>query len=453
MPNNALSLYELNQQLKKGLEGLFPFPVWIMAEISEMNSTQHCYLELIERSEATDKTIAKMRATIWSYTYNIIKPYFETTTGYALSAGLKVLLCVEVQFSERYGLSLNVKDIDPNYTLGDMQQRKRAILQRLEEEGILEMNKMTIFPSLPKTLAVISSQKAAGFQDFEKQLHQNTYGYQFHTKLFPALMQGEQASAAIVQALEQIYDCEELFDAVVIIRGGGAVAELSCFDDYDLAAHIAQFPLPVLTGIGHEKDKSVVDEVAYYSFKTPTAVASFLLDCFQDFEHKVIQASETFSNLIKTSLDAQYQKFGLYSQSLKYSLHAYFQTEKQELKLLGRGLEYTISDKLAIAKNKQRELRQNLYSCIEKRQYYAFDKLLSLEKNLVNSTEHFLQQKSQLLTHKEQLSMLLSPQKLLERGYSITTYQGKVVKDAAALSQGDELTTHFARGEQKSIVK
>lgn len=453
MQKNALSLYEFRQKIKLGLEGLFPFPVWVVAEISELSERKHCYLEFVERNEISDKIVAKTRAVVWAYTYNMLKPYFETTTGCQLAPGLKVLVNVEVQFSELYGFSLSVKDIDPNYTLGDIQQRRQEILNRLKEEGIFDMNKALDFPLLPKKIAIISSKKAAGYQDFMQQLQNNGKGYQFQVHMFSAIMQGEQSAPTIMQALERIYEYEGVFDAVVIIRGGGAVSDLSCFDDYELAAHIAQFPLPILTGIGHDKDKSIADEVAHHSFKTPTAVAAFLFDCFRDFETIIRQKSEYFSDLVKNRIKERQRLITTHSHSLCYTLPALLKANNEKLKSTAKDLNYLTLDKISIAKSKKQQLLKDLLFVLKQKQETRFETVNYLQRKLSHRAKQFLSNKNDVLVHKEQINELLSPQNMLARGYSITISQGKIVKDAKQLKAGVTIETKFAKGEIKAVVK
>lgn len=449
----TLSLYELNTKIKYGLEGLFPFPVWIVAEISEIKARQHCYLELVEREEQTDKIVAKSRATIWARSYGLIKSYFETTTGYELSAGLKILVQVEVQFSEQYGLSLNIKNIDPNYTLGDLQQRKQQIIQQLKEEGIFDMNKALYFASVPKNIAIISSEKSAGYQDFIGQLQQNPFGYTFHTKLFPALMQGEQAEQSIIQALEKIYEYEDIFDAVVIIRGGGAVSDLSCFDSYELGANIAQFPLPILTGIGHDKDKSVVDEVAYRALKTPTAVADYFIQCFQIYEDKIIENYDKFSNLVQFQITEQKRNLEHYSTVLQYSTPQILKENQQKLEGIAKNLIYLVKEQITIEKNKSKIQEQDLQGLIVQYQEKQNRRLEYAKKRLHQTTIYFLEKQKKLLEHNDRIAELVSPQKTLERGYSITTSKGKIIKDAKQLPKGTEVETQLAKGKFTAIIK
>ncbi len=453
MSKNAHTLYELNQQLKNGVENLFPFPVWIVAEISEISARKHCYMELVERDEVTDIIIAKSRATIWSYSYNIIKPYFETITGYELSAGLKIMVQVEVQFSELYGLSLNVKDINPNYTLGDLQQRKQLILQQLKDEGIFDMNKVLEFPRVPKNIAIISSEKAAGYQDFMQQLHQNNAKFSYHTHLFSALMQGGQAVPSIIKALEQVYENEDIFDVVVIIRGGGAVSDLSCFDEYELAANIAQFPLPVLTGIGHDKDTSVVDEVAYCALKTPTAVATFLMDCFQQCENAIGELTERFSFAIQNRISEENSQITTYLNVLNYGLPAIMKDIQTDLLDTAKDFRFLVAEKLNTAKNHNQRVQDNLVTSLV--QYHRRQRkvLQNIEGNISQSMEKYWAKEKRKLQHKSEIINLLSPQKLLERGYSITTCEGRIVKKTTALKKGDTVLTQVADGKFRATVK
>ena len=248
-----LSLFELNARVRDALQEALPERYWVRAEVSEarVHPSGHCYLELIEKEEATGRTIAKARATIWASTFRLLRPWFEQSTGQIFTAGIKILISVSPIFHELYGYSLTIHDIDPAYTLGDAARRRAAILQQLRDEGVADMNKELVWPALPQRFAIISSPSAAGYGDFMNQIQNNPYGYKVYTALFPASMQGEQTESSIIEALDRIACHEELFDGVVIIRGGGATSDLNSFDSYPLAANIAQFPLPVISGIGH----------------------------------------------------------------------------------------------------------------------------------------------------------------------------------------------------------
>ncbi|PLX12682.1 MAG: exodeoxyribonuclease VII large subunit, partial [Marinilabiliales bacterium] len=292
--NQPFTLLGLNKSIQEKINASFSENVWVIGEISELkvNQNGHCYLELIEKDFVTDHIIAKSRATIWSYTYRMLRPYFESVTGHELIPGIKLLVQVKVEFHELYGLSLNITDIDPNYTLGDLAQKRKETIKRLENDGVFNLNKELNFPMVPQKIAVISSETAAGYQDFKDQLENNSYGFKFYTKLYQSKMQGTLAEDSIINSLEMIFENENLFDVVVIIRGGGSQADLSCFDSYLLAANIAQFPLPILTGIGHDKDESIADLVAFHKLKTPTAVAEYIIEKTAKFEEGIHKLKE-----------------------------------------------------------------------------------------------------------------------------------------------------------------
>jgi exodeoxyribonuclease VII large subunit len=320
MHAEPISLYELNRQIKSIIKEATDPAYWIFAEISELktNVSGHCYLELVEKDEKTEYLKAKSRATIWSPAFRMISSYFESSTGMPLSREMKVLVKVTVDFHELYGLSLNIIDIEPSYTVGELARKKQEIINRLAEEGVFDMNRELDFPVLPKRIAVISSRSAAGFGDFSDQLLNNEYDFQFHIKLFPAYMQGDDAEDSIIRALEIIHTYEDVFDVVVIIRGGGSQADLSCFNQYRLALHVAQFPLPVITGIGHEQDETIVDLVAHTQLKTPTAVAEYMISCFMN-EYK--QLSKMTSRLVQqTNERVRTENLRLSSTGYQYSL-------------------------------------------------------------------------------------------------------------------------------------
>ena len=280
----TITLSQLQRQVKQTLTEQFALPVWVSAEISELkvNYAGHCYLELIEKGEEDAVPKAQARATIWRNRYPHVSSYFEAETGQPLTAGIRILAQVLVSYHELYGFSLQINDIDPAFTLGEMERQKNATIRRLQEEGVWEMNRQVELPAVVQHLAVVSSAKAAGFQDFINELKKSRYAFQ--TTLFEAVMQGLSAEESIIDALGRVADRMEQFDAVVIVRGGGSQSDLSCFNAYRLSTHVAQFPLPVLTGIGHDKDQSVVDMVAASPHKTPTAVAAWLVERMADLE-------------------------------------------------------------------------------------------------------------------------------------------------------------------------
>ena len=288
MEKNYIDLFELQTRLKEGIECVFPEKVWLRAEISAVKAKPggHCYIELVQSGDSG--LVARAQAVIWSSKYRFIGPFFESVTGIPLSEGMKILVKVSVNFSQLYGLSLIVDDIDPDYSLGEKERARRLALERLGREGLIDLQKELPLPVLPYDIAVISASDAAGFRDFERHLHENEYGFVFRTELFPALMQGAEAPASISAALGEVAASDRKFDIVVILRGGGSRTDLSCYDDYGLAAVIARFPLPVFTAIGHDQDCNVCDLVAMSYRKTPTAMADELISMYADEDARIL---------------------------------------------------------------------------------------------------------------------------------------------------------------------
>ena len=410
MEQQALSLYELNGLVKRSIRSCLPDTYWVQAELSDVRSNYsgHCYLEFIQKDASGNNLIAKARGTIWSNIYKMLKPYFEQETGQAFTSGIKVLVQVSVEFHELYGYSLTVLDIDPTYTVGDMERKRREILRQLEEEGVIDLNKELEMPMLPQRIAVISSATAAGYGDFCNQLSNNPRGYGFRTELFPAIMQGERVEESILSALDAINDRLEEFDVVVIIRGGGATFDLSGFDTYLLAASCAQFPLPIITGIGHERDDTVIDKVAHTRVKTPTAAAEFLI--------------------------AKMDKCADVLDEMSFRL---MQGVRNRLLWEHRRIE---------------NLKQRIPSAVYKRIADAKYDLLSAQRDLQMASRQFLSAKKHRLELLQQRLNDALPEKQLARGYSITLKNGKAVKDASLLKEGDKLITMFYQGQVESII-
>lgn len=337
---NSISLYELNKEISSVLKGCLS-KVWVHAEINSISVQRvgHCYIELIEKDENTGSIIAKSRANIWSNIYKSISSYFLAETGKLLSAGMKVAFCVDVTFHEVYGISLNVVDIDPTYTLGESARKKAQVIKKLEEDGIIDMNKMLSIKPLCKNIAVISAEGAAGYGDFCHQLEHNAYGYKYNLTLFNSIMQGEKAEASILESLDKVLERLSEFDVLVMIRGGGAVSDLDCFDSYNLSASIAQFPLPVLTGIGHTRDVSVVDMVANMPLKTPTAVADFLINHTRSLEEKIDSYIELLSRSVTMLLDKQARKLDQCFTLLPLYANRLLDKKLHALELMERSLE------------------------------------------------------------------------------------------------------------------
>ena len=279
---DCVGLYELQHRIQGVLAGDFAGKYWVRAEVSEckQNPAGHCYLTLVEKAEGNGALQARASAIVWASAWRLVGPYFERETGSPLAAGMKILVQAQVQYSELYGLSLIISDIDPAFTLGELEAARRRTLLRLEQEGMLDLNAKLPLPALPRRFAVITSETAAGWRDFRHHLHDNEYGFRFVTELFQATMQGSDAPASIIAAMDAVAAREQEFDALLVLRGGGGASDLVCFDDYELAVNVAQFPLPVLTGIGHDHDHHIIDDVAHTCVKTPTALADYIIELF-----------------------------------------------------------------------------------------------------------------------------------------------------------------------------
>ncbi len=453
--NSAFTLSKLTARIKGTLATAFPDQFWVIAEISELhlNSSGHAYLELIEKNPATNKILARMRATIWSYTYRMLRPYFEGTTGYQFSAGIKVLVNVSLEYHPQYSISLNIKDIDPSYTLGDLARKKAEIIERLTREGVIDMNKQIEFPLVPQRIAVISSSTAAGFGDFLNTLSNNIENFHFEINLFQAVMQGEKAEESIIKALEKIYESENNFDLVVIIRGGGATIELDCFNNYDLAFHITQFPLPVITGIGHERDETVADLVAHRKLKTPTAAAEFLIDRMAEFLTGIHQMEEYIFDLVREKIQSEKDSVSLISQNLVLYTRQVLYQAGTTLNKSAYEIKAALGSMLAGSNNllndKHKTLAFKVSALIVKK-----EQKLGLSKEKVDRIAfQLIKEEKEKLISMDKLINLSSPEYILSRGYSITRHNGKVLKDAQNVRKNDELITVLHKGKLKSKVK
>ena len=426
--DNRYSLRQLNMMVRETIEDSLPDEYWVEAELSECRENSgHCYMELIEKDERSNTPIARASAKCWRQTWLMVKPYFERTTGQPLRAGMKVLLRVYAQFHEAYGFSWIVSDIDPTYTLGDMARKRQEIIRQLKEEGVFDLQRELRIPTFAKRIAVISAPNAAGYGDFCRQLEDNEYGFKFEVTLFPAIMQGEQVEASVISALNQIYEQSQKliansqkpshngsdplcgFDVVVIIRGGGATADLSGFDTLALAENVAQFPLPIITGIGHERDESILDMVANTKVKTPTAAAALLID--------------NLLNVLERLDDA--------SQRIAYAVSQRISSQKTRIATLTTLIPTLAIRVLSDQRHRIEMMQQRLPMAIERR--------LTTQKHLIESLSLKLQG--------------FDPQLLLSRGYSITLKNGKAVRDPQQLKPGDEITTRVEKGTIRSVVK
>lgn len=332
------SLKELCDWIQEMVENDLPDRYWVCAEIASMSVRGHCYMELVEKAE-NGILAAKVRATCWSNVYHLLSAYFQQETGQVLHIGLQVMLEVSVEFHAVYGLSLNVWNIDPTYTLGDLAKQRQATIQQLTEDGVMDLQKALQIPSLPRRVAVISSADAAGYGDFCDQLKHNRFGFKFHVQLYSAVVQGDTAARSIVQALNSIAALEEEWDVVVIIRGGGASTDMSCFDDYNLASHCAQFPLPIIAGIGHTRDVSVVDMVVHTSVKTPTAAAEWLIERVAEQVERVGNLMLRLQRATQNAISREKNRLLLYEQQIFNAVRGKAVRERGKLDLWMKTIE------------------------------------------------------------------------------------------------------------------
>ena len=332
------SLKELCDWIQEIVENDLPNRYWVCAEIASMSVRGHCYMELVEKAE-NGILAAKVRATCWSNVYHLLSAYFLQKTGQSLHTGLQVMLEVSVEYHAVYGLSLNVWNIDPTYTLGDLAKQRQATIQQLTEDGVMDLQKALQIPSLPRRVAVISSADAAGYGDFCDQLKHNRFGFKFHVQLYPAVVQGDNAARSVVQALNSIAALEEEWDVVVIIRGGGASTDMSCFDDYNLASHCAQFPLPIIAGIGHTRDVSVVDMVAHTSVKTPTAAAEWLIERVAEQVERVGSLMLRLQRATQNAVSREKNRLLLYEQQIFNAVRGKAVRERGKLDLWMKTIE------------------------------------------------------------------------------------------------------------------
>lgn len=453
--SSKITLLELNKRLKEGIQNLFPSGIWVVAEICDMNSNQsgHCYLELIEKAEGSENIIAKSRATIWSFTYRILKPYFESVTGQRFSPGLKILVLVSVEFHEIYGLSLNIKDIDPSYTIGDLAKRKQEIINRLVDEGVFELNKELQLPEVCRRIAVISSESAAGYGDFVKQLKNNNRGFKFKVKLFQAFMQGNETERSVIQALEQIYENYTAFDVVVIIRGGGSQAELNYFNNYNIAFHITQFPLPVLSGIGHDRDQTIVDMVAHTSLKTPTAVAEFIISMMSETADYLESLGEQIIELTGNKIIDSKDYLNQMSTNIRNLNKIHVNQIRNRYILLETHFNQRIRNLLPQRKSALNQLQQQFVSRLKYNLMLHKLHLNRTDQKLPAATKSIIRNKKTKIQIIDSLLSAYNPNNILKRGYSITYYNGKAIHSPQEVQPGETIDTRLKDGCISSIVK
>ena len=404
-----LSLFELNSLVREAVEHALPGEYWVEAELSEARERGgHCYMELVEKDEFGSTPVARASAKCWRSVWSLVRPHFERVTGESLHAGMKVLLKVYAQFHENFGFSWIVTDVDPTFTLGDMARRRQEVIRQLKAEGVFDLNRELSLSPFANRVAVVSSESAAGYGDFSHQLSANAYGFGFSVTLFPAIMQGERACQSIISALDAVNADVDGYDCVVIIRGGGATSDLSAFDTLELAENVANFPLPVITGIGHERDESVVDMVAHTRAKTPTAAAALLVDNLKATFDRVERARTAIAAAVGRRMDVE---------------------------------------RLRLARLTER--LPAMFSLVSVRQRSLLD---ALQVRLGVAARRMLDEgfhRVELLAGRAEA---LNPARLLARGYSITLHNGRAVRSAAALSDGDVIETLFEKGRVKSTV-
>ena len=438
-----LTLYELNSLVREVLECEMPDEYWVEAELSECRESHgHCFMELIQKDEQNATPIAKASARCWASKWMLIRPGFERTTGQRLHAGMKVLLKVYAQFHETYGFSWIVTDIDPTYTLGDMARKRQEIIRQLKAEGVFDLQRELRLPLFCQHIAIISSETAAGYGDFCNQLADNPYGFRFEVTLFPAIMQGEDVEKSIIAALGRIYSeyseysddseySDSPYDCVVIIRGGGATSDMSGFDTLALAENVANFPIPIITGIGHDRDESILDMVSHLRVKTPTAAAAFLIDHLKTVLDSLNDSQEQILRLAQQKLTYYKSQFATVAELLPRLFSNVKIRQEARLDALNNRLILSSGSKLSTLNSQLSTLAERLPILLDRR--------LIAEKHRL-----------QLI---EEKAKSIDPALLLKRGYSITLKDGHAIRDAAALHSGDEIETRLANGTIHSTVK
>ena len=407
---SSISLLELNLRVKEWVKNSLSIPLWVHAEINEIheNASGICYLELVEKG-ADEFIVAKQKAIIWASNYRMLKPYFESVTQISLQEGIKISVLCRVEFHELYGMSLVITDIDPAYTLGDVALRKQIIIERLMADGVWDMNKELPLPKVPQRIAIISSATAAGYGDFLHQLKNNKYGYGFSVQLFSAIMQGNQVETSVVAAFDEIYESIGQYDVVVLIRGGGATSDLASFDSYKLASHLAQFPLPVICGIGHQRDNTILDMIANTRVNTPTAAADFLVERIHLFELGM-------DDLLQQIINIGSEKINL-----------------ERLSLLNAISTLSVSAK---------------YNLLNQR--VAFDdtyaKLQLMLKMKIKNEETFLAQTRKILDAN-------SPENVLKKGYALILKDDNYIANSTDLRSDDSIKIVFNDGIKKALIE
>ena len=428
----ALTLYELNNLVREVISTTLHDEYWVEAELSELREVRgHCYMELIQKDLFSNTPVAKASAKCWKNKWQFLSPKFERVTGQYLRSGLKVLLKVYPDFHEAYGFSWIVTDINPEFTMGDMARKRLEIVNQLKEEGVFDLQKELEMPLFAQRIAVVSSANAAGYGDFCNQLADNSYGLQFYPRLFSAVMQGEGVEQSVIAELNEINRRVDDFDVVVIIRGGGATSDMSGFDTLSLAENVANFPLPIVTGIGHDRDESVLDMVSHTRVKTPTAAAAFLVDHLERVYERVLDAQNELLSNVRHRMEMEKARLQHLGEKIPMLFSLYKGRQEARLDRIFISISSAIQTRLA----QENRLLDGLAQRIKP----------SMERRLMR--EHY---RLDLLS---QRAKALDPALLLRRGYSMTTLNGQVVKDKAQLKPGDEIVTRLEKGTVTSIIK
>lgn len=427
----TLSLYELNSIVASVIDIDMQGDYWVVAEISELREVRgHCYMELVEKDELSNTPIAKASAKSWASRWCMLRPMFERITGQRLHAGMKVMLSVHAQFHAAYGFSWIVSDINPEYTMGDLARRRQQIVAQLKAEGVFDLQRELTLPLFAQRIAVVSSDGAAGYGDFCRQLHDNSAHYKYKVELFAATMQGEAVEHSVIAALNRIYSRHDSFDVVVIIRGGGATSDLSGFDTLALAENVANFPLPVITGIGHDRDESILDMVAHTRVKTPTAAAQLLVDNLVRTESMIDAARQSIVDSTQRRMQRERVRVESLSARIPMMFSLVKTKEEARVDMLARRIETATQRRIATALMQIDSLQAKLQSAVNRQLVDARHRLQLIEQRVE----------------------AVNPERLLQRGYSITTYNGRAVRNATELPDGAVVETRVEKGKFTSVV-
>ena len=428
----TVTLFELNNLVREVISSTLSEEYWVEAELSEVHEVRgHCYMELIQKELFSNTPVAKASAKCWKSKWTLLREKFEKVTREGLKPGMKVLLKVYADFHEAYGFAWIVTDINPEFTMGDMARKRQEIIDTLKREGVFELQKELVLPQFAQRIAVISSENAAGYGDFCHQLADNPQQLKFYTCLFPAVMQGEGVEKSVIAALNSINENIEKFDAVVIIRGGGATSDLSGFDTLRLAENVANFPIPIITGIGHDRDESIVDMVAHTKVKTPTAAAALLIDHLNLVLERLLDAQAELIAAVRHRNELEQARIVRMSEKIPVLFSLVKTRQEQRIERHLANITTALNDKLS-------------------REHH---RLSLIESQLAPTLSQQLTRENYRLQLLQQRLEALNPQRLLQRGYSITLCKGKVVKDAQQLKAGDEIETKLANGKITSIIQ